>query len=76
MQEKRDWKVVYSKRNNSCEFPEVGESKASLRNRSKASVAGTQHAREEGTRNGRAKACWLDTPGRSLGFNLRAQAKE
>lgn len=76
MKEKRDWKVVYSKRNNSCEFPKVGESKASLRNRSKASVAGTQHMREEGTRSGRARACWLDTLGRSLGFNLRAQAKE
>lgn len=70
-----DWKMAYSRRNNLSEFPEGGESKASLRNRSKTSMAGIPCVREEGTRSGRAKACWPDTLGGSLGFNLKAQAK-
>ena len=77
MQEKRgEWKMVYSRRNNLSEFPEVGESKESLRNRSETSMAGIPCVREEGTRSGRAKACWPDILGRSLGFNLKAQAKQ
>lgn len=35
-----DWKMAYSRRNNLSEFPEGGGSKASLRNRSKTSMAG------------------------------------